>query len=173
MDNNSSEQELAVRSRRGDSKAQMELYDRYFPTIYRTAMRVLRNAEEAEEVAQESFLKFFTCKGDDPSCVEAVIRRIAINGSIDALRRHKIEFLPLTIDHPSSDELHDLHDTKIERLITEIDRLKDPYRTTLTLNLIEGLDYEEIATYLKVTTSTVRSHVSRAKAMIVQKITYR
>lgn len=171
MENQTTEQNLAARARRGDSVAQMELYDRYFAAVFRSARRVVGSNEEAEEVAQESFLKFFSAQGEDPTNVVGTLRRIAINASIDTLRKRKIDFAPLTIDLADlPDEPLDVSGYRVEQILKEIKNLKDPYRTTLKLNVLEGLTYDEIAGYLKVETSTVRSHISRAKQIIAKRL---
>lgn len=152
----------------------MELYDAYFGAVYRSALRVVACPDEAQEVAQDSFLKFFDrlpqyFKGGD-LCVVAILRRIAINGAIDVLRRRKIEFCSLWVDMPGEDESQGECQTSswsVEQLYAAIEQLSDALRTVITLHLIEGLDFAEIAQYLSIDQSTVRSQYTRARQRLI------
>lgn len=158
---------------KGDQGAQMELYRLYSNQLYSTCFRILQNEMEAEEVMHDSFLKVFDNISKYVLIYEKLeysIRRIAINGSIDVLRKRKKIFVDIeTI--PDSTTFHDPPDIEqSERMVREVKNaiksLPDTYRTIITLKLIEELSYEEIAEELNIKEATIRSQFMRGKEKI-------
>src|SRR4030042_4960656 len=92
------QEEIISNCRKGDSKAQFEVYRLYFKAMYNTALRIVSQPAEAEDIMQEAFLSAFskieTVKG--PVSFGAWLKRIVINKSIDALRQRKIRFEGIT-----------------------------------------------------------------------------
>jgi RNA polymerase sigma-70 factor (ECF subfamily) len=171
--------ELISNCRKGDRKAQFEVYRLYFKAMYNVALRIVARPEEAEDIMQEAFLSAFrkieTYKGD--VSFGAWLKRIVINKSIDALRQRRLRFEE--INGRESDEepehVRDFEeDDKIqdERMVTQIkeaiQELPQGYRVVLTLALIEGYDHEEIAQVLSISESTSRSQLVRARKKLIE-----
>src|SRR5262249_1032292 len=87
----SEERRLVAEARSGCSSAFGELYERYRPRIYRTALRILRNPQDAEDAAQRSFQRAFTniarFRGD--SNFSTWLTRVAINEALMLLRQRR------------------------------------------------------------------------------------
>lgn len=141
--------------------------------MYNSAYRILKDSFEAEDIMQEAFLTAFTklhmYKGE--VAFGAWLKRIVINKSLSQLKKNnryndlKMEVLP-------KDEIEDdsISYTSLnpKMVLQTLQGLKDNYRIVLTLNLVEGYDYEEIAQILNYTNENVRTTVSRAKKKLKQ-----
>jgi len=170
-------QELIERCRTGDRLAQREIYRLYYKAMYNTCYRMISNQVEAEDIMQESFLAAFlkinSYKGE--MSFGSWLKKIVINKSIDMLRARKVRFEELnekSIVYEAEDE-PDLsfaeNDTlKVAQIREAIKKLPEGFRIVLTLSLFEGFDHEEIATILKISESTSRSQLARAKKKLIE-----
>ncbi len=155
-----------VRARTGDAAALGWLLERYRTRTVRLAAHVLRAEADAEDVAQEAFVRAFrrlhTLRGDGAS-FGPWLRRIVVRLCLDRLRRGRHEASALTDDDWDALAPADLADT---RLLIEalLDTLSPPLRAALVLREMEGLDYDEIAHVLAVPVGTVRSRLHAARA---------
>ena len=172
--------DLIEKCRKGDRKAQFEVYGLYYKAMYNACLRFVSRPSEAEDIMQEAFLAAFrkidTYKGD--VSFGAWLKRIVINKSIDALRQRKIRFEE-SIEDPNNlaeaaIDFEDADQSQIEngiKLITEaIPELPRGYQVVLSLALIEGYDHEEIAQLLSISASTSRSQLARAKKKLAEAI---
>ncbi len=141
--------------------------------MYNAAHRILKDSFEAEDIMQEAFLTAFT-KLDtykEEVAFGAWLKRIVINKSLTQLKKNnryqevKMDVIPTDeID----DEAIDYKGLNPQNVLDTLQNLKDNYRIVLTLNLIEGFDYEEIAQILNYTNENVRTTISRAKKKLKQ-----
>mgnify|MGYP003623366803 CR=1 FL=1 len=158
--------------KRQDHKAQMQFYNMYYKMVYNSCYRILSQAMEAEDAMQESFLKAFEkidMIGDAPP--EAWLRRIAINTSIDKLKKKKVTVTELDDRMPvTEEEAYDEEEIiwKVEQIKKAISRLPDTHRVILTLHLLEGYDYDEIAQILDIKEGTARGQYARARQKLVE-----
>ena len=170
-------QELIDRCRSGDRLAQRELYRLYYKAMYNTCYRMLSNAVEAEDVMQESFLAAFlkinTYKGE--MSFGSWLKKIVINKTIDVLRTRKIKFEELNEKEPEFIEaeepdlsIPDTESIRIARIKEAVKLLPEGFRIVLSLALFEGYDHEEIAMILKISESTSRSQLTRAKKKLIE-----
>ena len=161
---------LIEKCRNKDAKAQFEIYKLYYKAMYNTCFRIVNSAEEAEDIMQESFLAAFekieTYNGE--VSFGAWLKRIVINRSLDALKKRKMELIPLDqtkqedfVEEMSFDEKN-LED-EIQRIKKAVNKLAEGYRIVLTLYLFEGYDHDEISQILGISGSNSRSQYSRAK----------
>lgn len=163
---------LVEACRRGERKAQAELYRLYAKAMFHAAMRVLNNTAEAEDILQEAFLDAFrkidSFKGE--SSFGAWLKRIVVNKAINQLKKRKVQWTEL--DHeryePQEDEAIDeeAHQGQMARLHEAIQQLPDGFRTVLSLYLLEDYSHKEIAALLGITESTSKSQLNRAKAKL-------
>ena len=141
--------------------------------MYNAAQRILKDSFEAEDVMQESFLVAFTKLGTFKGEVAfgAWLKRIVINRSLTQLKKSnrfnevKLDVIPDLNEQESESDYAML---KANDVKNAINNLKDNYRIALTLNLIEGYDYEEIAEIMKITYQNSRTTISRAKNKLRQ-----
>ncbi len=141
--------------------------------MYNSAYRILKDPFEAEDLMQEAFLTAFTklnsYKGE--VAFGAWLKRIVINKSLTQLKRNnryqevKMEVVPT---NEIEDEAINYAGLNPKMVLQTLQSLKENYRVVLTLNLIEGYDYEEIAQILNYTNENVRTTVSRAKKKLKQ-----
>lgn len=159
----------------GNRLAQMEVYQRYSKAMYNTALRILNDATEAEDVMQEAFLTAFTrlYMLQNKADFGGWLKRIVVNESISAHRK-KIRYINVDERHITEEEdlseedITTIATLKSQEVIAAMQQLKDNYRTILTLHYIEGYDYEEIAEIMDLSYANSRTMLSRAKKKLKQ-----
>jgi RNA polymerase sigma factor (sigma-70 family) len=162
--------ELVLACKKGNRKAQFELYKLYAKAMYNVALRIVNDDDEAEDVLQEAFLDAFTRLESfrAETTFGLWLKQIVINKSINQLRKRKAEFVNLDgVDVP--DEVaQDEEELKyqVNEIKEAVAKLPDGYRVVLTLYLFEGYDHEEISHILKISENTSRSQYMRAKTKL-------
>lgn len=159
------------RAKKGDKKAQMELYTAYSAAMFNTGLRILNDRMEAEDAMHDAFLKAFTKLNDISGQVSfgAWLKRIVINTCLDKLKKQKPDLFndgEQIVDDPEDKVDLGEMDLEVRRVRTAIDSLPAGYRNIVNLHLIEGFDHEEIAQILGISSSTSRSQYSRAKQVL-------
>lgn len=168
-------QDLINGCKDGDQKAQFQIYKLYYKAMYNTSLRIVNNSMEAEDIMQESFLSAFEKIDTYSGTVSfgAWLKRIVINRSLDTLGKRKAIFedieahIGIKDDSPDDLTRHEDNDIRVEEIKEAIERLPDGYRIILSLYLLEGYDHDEIAEILKISGSTSRSQLSRAKQKLI------
>lgn len=167
--------QLINRCKKKDSTAQMEVYKNYYKAMYNVAHRILRDAFEAEDIMQEAFLTAFTkldsFKGE--VTFGAWLKAIVVNKSLTQLKKNKRYNevkLEIVRDEDTEETPLNYSNLKANNILDSLNKLKDNYRIILTLHLIEGYDYEEIAQILTYTNENVRTTIFRAKKKLKQVI---
>jgi RNA polymerase sigma-70 factor (ECF subfamily) len=173
---NPDDSQLIALSVRGDRSAFGELVRRYQDRLYHTAYRLIGNAEDAQDVVQDSFLNAYQSlhqfKGD--ARFFTWLYRIAVNAAISMKRKHRAM---LSADLPGGQPLAEPHDESDghqpgatleraedeRRLQVALAELSAEHRAVLVLKEIEGQKYEMIADVLGVPIGTVRSRLHRAR----------
>ena len=155
------------RAKKGRQESLMRLYDLCCDTVFNASYRIVLNAQDAEEITQDAFLKAFanldSFNGSERDFV-AFVKTIAINKSIDLFRKHSREPFYEEIDYKTSDiedDNDDFEDFPIEKIKEALNNLPDGYRLTITLRLIDGMEFSEIAKQMGIKESTVRSQYVR------------
>jgi RNA polymerase sigma-70 factor, ECF subfamily len=157
----------------GDTRAYAQLVDRYKDLVYTLALRMLKHKEEAEEVAQDTFIKVFKSldkfKGD--SKFSTWIYRVAYNTCLDNIKRNKKHLNNVTIDEFTFNKL-DTIDNALDNIISEekstlikncINKLPEDSSALLTLFYFEELSLEEISKIINVEANTVKVKLFRAR----------
>lgn len=170
----SNEQEIVRRSIKGDRQAQQMLYGRYAKAMYHTALRILRQKEEAEDVLQESFIKVFKHLKTfrEEASLSSWIKRIVINECFSSKRKKKIQLEELTeiAMHPDDNDDPLVTQRTVAQLHNAILNLPDGSRKILSLYLFEGLRHAEIAKILDISESTSKTQYMRAKRLLKTQI---
>ena len=160
--------------KKGDQKAQFEIYQLYYLAMYNTSLRIVRDPDDAEDVMQESFLKAFaklkTYRGE--VSFGAWLKRIVINKALDFLRLKKER---LSLDEVG--EIEEIPDDppetmevayQAEIIKRAIYSLPEGYRIVLSLILLEGYDHEEVSEILNISNATSRTQYHRAKKKLAE-----
>lgn len=170
LDYASTHQEIVEKCKRGNRRAQFELYRLYSKAMYNVCLRMLRHEHDAEDLLQNSFVDVFTKLHTFKyqSSVGAWIKRIVVNNCINHLKRNRLKLEELEDRFVADDPAPDAKASKepklsIERIRQGVRKLPEGYRVVFTLYAIEGYDHKEIAEILDVSEATSKSQYSRAK----------
>ncbi|NND52545.1 MAG: RNA polymerase sigma factor [Flavobacteriaceae bacterium] len=172
-------EQLIEQCKSGNQLAQLEIYNRYYKAMYNTAVRIVKDNFEAEDIMQEAFLTAFTKLDTLQESVTfgAWLKRIVINNSIYHYNKNsKYNDVPLDDvlykieDGQGVSEDYEFTNIKARQVLDSMKLLKDNYRISLTLHLIEGYDYEEISKIMNISYANCRTMISRAKDKLRQKL---
>lgn len=174
---------LVRRVQRGDKGAFDALVLKYQHKVVKLVMRYTRTPAEAEDIAQEAFIKAYRAlpgfRGD--SAFYTWLYRIAINTAKNAVASRDRSPIEYSLDRHDAEESYELQgrmkDTATPEALamTEeiratvnaaIDSLPEELRTAIVLRELEGLSYEEIAATMDCPVGTVRSRIFRAREAI-------
>ncbi len=175
-----SDEALITEAKEGNLAAFSELVDRYKKPIFHLALRMLRNREEAEDSAQETFLRAFRSIDtfEEGRRFSPWLYQIASNLCRDVLRKRSIRGFTQSLDAPIDDdgELYPQYarDEKgpdelavegelREAVLDAVDRLPDKYRVVIVLRHLQDLSYQEIADVLDIPIGTVKTRLFRAR----------
>jgi RNA polymerase sigma-70 factor (ECF subfamily) len=177
---------LVERTQQGDKSAFDVLVSRYQHKVIKLVMRYIRDQSEAQDVAQEAFVKAYRAlpgfRGD--SAFYTWMYRIAINTAknyLVAARRRPLDY-DLDLQNPEQYELHGrlkdistpegvmLSEEIRETVNLAIEALPEDLRTAIMLRELEGMSYEEIATSMDCPVGTVRSRIFRAREAIDKRL---
>jgi len=174
---------LVRRARQGDLGAYDELVRRYQERIYATVYHMTSNHEDANDLAQEAFIKAFhalkSFKGG--SSFYTWVYRIAVNKAINFLKQRKNR-IQLSLDDLDVNAEHDpdlvalisdktpRRETGLaelqEKLNAAMQKLSEPHRLVVTLHDVQGLSHEEIAQIMECNIGTVRSRLFYARQQL-------
>ena len=158
--------------KKGDVRAQYQLYSLYSKAMYNICYRITNRQEEAEDMLQESFSYAFSRLGSFryESSFGAWLKRIVVNTCINHLKKRKVDlvYTEQQNDPLPDDDLVDYEEIKfkVDNVMKAIEKLPEGYRIVFSLYLLEGYDHKEIAEILGVSESTSKSQFLRAKQKI-------
>ncbi len=174
---------LVEASRNGEMAAYDELVRRYQERIYATIYHMTSNHEDANDLAQETFVKAYQAlksfKGD--SSFYTWIYRIAVNKTINFLKQRKnrahLSLNDLDFNAERDPDLvalisdktprRDIHLAELqEKLNAAMQKLSEPHRLVVTLHDVQGLSHEEIGKIMDCNTGTVRSRLFYARQQL-------
>ena len=165
--------ELLIRCQKKDKWAQMEVYQRYHKAMYHTALRIVQNPVDAEDVMHEGFLTAFEkikqYKGENK--FGGWLKQITLRKALNHLQmKDKNRWVPL--EEEKVEEPYDwnekLEENQSNALEQALNQLKSRYRTALVLMYLEGYDYDELSEILNMSYGSCRTLISRAKTQLKQ-----
>ncbi|MEM7185910.1 MAG: RNA polymerase sigma factor [Bacteroidota bacterium] len=168
-------QRLIGKVRKGNRKAQHELYELFAPKMLSVCRQYLKKDELAEEVMLNGFLKVFTRLETykNEGSFEGWIRRIMVNESISQLRKEK----KLLFDEErevenSADRVAYIEtELEVEEIQRLIDTLPDGYKTVFVLYAVEGYKHSEISELLQISESTSKTQLFKARKILQKLVT--
>lgn len=169
------EETLIRACQRGDAAAQREVYTRFSRRMLGVCTRYLKDPMEAEDVMISGFVRLFEKieQFQFAGSFEGWIRRIMVNEALQQIRRsHHLQletnveevYHDAAVWHLDSDEL------EVADLLALVNQLPDGYRTVFNLYAIEGYSHKEIAEQLSISESTSKSQLSRARALLQERL---
>lgn len=176
------DEQLMVQVQAGDLTAFEVLVDRYKGVVYRLALSIVRRREDAEEAAQDAFLKLFRRRDlyDAGRPLEPWLLRIAGNTCRDLLRRRRTAQLPILHDQdgellsqiagPGGDGPSSGTGAMRHAVRQVLDDLSDRHRLPLELKYLHGLTNQQIAESLGISISNVKVRVARAKEVLQSRL---
>lgn len=178
---------LVKRVQRGDKGAFDLLVRKYQHKVVKLVLRYVRNPAEAEDIAQEAFIKAYRAlpqfRGD--SAFYTWMYRIAINTAKNSLASRDRSPIAYDLDLTDPEETHSVQtklqdpDTPEGMALTEeirgivnsaIEGLPEELKTAIVLRELDGLSYEEIAAAMECPVGTVRSRIFRAREAIDKRL---
>ncbi|MEJ0040609.1 MAG: RNA polymerase sigma factor RpoE [Gammaproteobacteria bacterium] len=178
---------LVRRVQRGDKGAFDALVLKYQHKVVKLVMRYVRNPAEAEDIAQEAFIKAYRAlpqfRGD--SAFYTWLYRIAINTAKNAVVSRDRSPIDFDLDLQNTDESYEMQGRLADKETPEaltltdeirtivnqaIEALPEDLRMAIVLREIEGLSYEEIAESMDCPVGTVRSRIFRAREAIDRRL---
>jgi len=180
------DEDLVLRVQRGDRSAFDFLVIKYQHKIIQLVNRYVKDPSEAQDVAQEAFIKAYRALGNfrGDSAFYTWLYRIAINTAknylvsrsrrssdyqVDVQDAEAIENAPQLQGMETPERLL-LNQEIIDTIKTAIDKLPEEMRTAIMLREFEGMSYEEIAEAMDCPVGTVRSRIFRAREAIDNKL---
>ena len=181
------DRKLVADAKKGDPKAFETLEGKYRKSVYYMLLKMVKNADDAEDLTQEAFAKAFVSihKFDSKYAFSTWLFRIATNNCIDFIRKKRVS--TVSIDQPmegddGSTMRFDVRDYDLDPnqtmlkkqrkqyLAKAIDRLPEKYRTLVDLRYFKELSYEEVANELQIPLGTVKAQLFRARELLSQEL---
>lgn len=173
------EELLASIVRNGDKQAYSVLVQRYLSKIWRLAMSILHNEQEAEDAVQDVFLTLWQSlekwDPDGEAKFSTWIYRVSFNKCIDIKRKRKPTTDTDDIDIPSSEKTayqNILQNELSQKLSNLLEELPEMQRMALLLYYYEELSITEISDRLEKSEQSVRSLLKRGRATLKEKMRY-
>jgi len=165
--------DLIAMCKRGNPAAYTELYNLHATAVYSSILRLVEHTAEAEDILQESFVAAFEGINGlkNTGGFRSWVKRIAINKSIDLIRKRKLRFVELDPGwvFEEDDDLIDEAEFRftVDAITEAVACLPDGYRTIFNLYVMENIPHGEIAQMLGMENATVRSQYHRARQRIL------
>ena len=167
--------------KQGNQLAFNHIVEKYQPSIYNLCYRMLKNAAEAEDAAQEVFTRayFKLDSYNDRDKFSTWLFAIASHYCIDILRKRRFQVIPwddLASWHRCSSQETSLPETVLieaeasEEIQALLNQLPSEYRKAVILKYWQAMSYQEIAEILKTTVGAVKSKLFRARRMLATSV---
>ena len=177
------DKELITRVLAGDEASYGTLVTRYRDYVYTIAVRIVGNDEDAEDVAQEAFVRAYRAlprfRGD--SKFSSWLYRIATNRALTHLKKRRRRAVTVDIEsgpHVEAGVVDDaggqemspelmVRDDEFRRAVrAAVQELPEQYRVVVTLFYLEERSYREVAATLGIPMGTLKTHLHRARALL-------
>ncbi len=158
----------------GNRRMQKQLYDQFSSKMYAVCLRYMGNADDAQDVLQEGFIKIYKnlerFRGD--GSFEGWVRRIFVNTAIEQIRKKKIDVSITekeeeTIEFKTISAIDKINEKDLLKIVQE---LSPGYRTVFNLYIVEGFGHKEIEEMMGISEGTSKSQLARARMILQEKL---
>jgi len=171
---------LIRRWQRGDSQAFELLFLKYEGLVFRSAVLMTGNRQQAEDVLQDVFTSVWDARGSyNPKKAKFItwLHRITVNRCIDNHRRQKLrqpcpesDAFEMVADSDDLPEEEVINKLECQRLLQAVSRLDDRHRPALVLRYFHDLPYRDIAEILDIPLGTVKPRIHNALGLLRQEL---
>lgn len=179
--------ELVQRAKQNDPKAFEKLLKKYRKSVYYMLLKMVNNADDADDLTQEAFAKAFNSlpKFDSKYAFSTWLFRIATNNCIDFIRKKRIQTVSIDTSYENDegdsiafdikDDNLDPNDIMLKKQRKEylkkaVESLPAKYKRLVELRYFQELSYEEVATELELPLGTVKAQLFRARELLHQEL---
>jgi len=169
------DKDILIRAKKGDLDAFEYILSFYEKAIYNYCLRILKNSSNAKDVTQETFIKVYTHRKliDPEKNIKTWIFTIATNTTYDFLRGKKRKN-EISLDEEnetiSSFEAYYPQEGLVSDVDRALEQINQEYKKVLLLFYQQGFQYQEIAEILNMPINTVKTHISRGKEQLKDKL---
>jgi RNA polymerase sigma-70 factor (ECF subfamily) len=163
---------LIQHCKKGDRKAQEQLYRKYASILFGLCLKYSRNKTEAEDNLHDSFLTIFE-KIDQfkfKGSFEGWIKRITVNTVLQKYRKDQYLKLVTENTEEESEVDYEFADIQLSTLLQYVQELPTKYRLTFNLYVLDGYTHKEISEMLGTSQGTSKSNLSRARMILRERI---
>lgn len=165
-------EELVDKCKKGERKAQEQLYRKFSHTLFGICLKYSRNKTEAQDSLHDSFMVIFEKIGQFKSkgSFEGWMKRITINTVLQKYRKE--EYLKVVSENIEKEEEIESVYTNIglQTLLKYIQELPNKYRLTFNLYVLDGYSHKEISDLLGTSPGTSKSNLARARIILRERI---
>jgi len=173
------EGELVRACQRGEHDAFRTLFETYKNRVYSVALRFAGDEATAMDIAQDTFVKLFSCINDfrGESSFDTWVYRMVVNSCLDRKRRER-RWMPMADEflatlRAEGDALAEMLRLELSRRVrAAVDRLSPDLKMVIVLRYTEGLAYNQIAEVLGCSAGTIASRLSRAHKALEQRLAH-
>ncbi len=165
-------EELIDKCKKGDRKAQEQLYRKYSHILFGICLKYARTKMEAEDNLHDSFITIFEKinQYESKGSFEGWIKRITVNTILQKFRKE--EFLNVVSENTEEPQEIEYPHEQIDlyTLLNYIQDLPNKYRVTFNLYVLDGYSHKEIGELLGTSAGTSKSNLARARNILKEKI---
>jgi len=165
------DRELVARCRAGDSEAIRALIERYQNDVFAICYRLLRHRHDAEDVAQDSFVRVFRSlhRWDPSRALKPWILTIAVNRCRTALAKRSRRPTPMEfVEDVAVVDVPEVSSELAVAIAEALEELREDYREVFILFHETGRPYEEIAELLERPVGTIKTWLHRARSQMLE-----
>ena len=165
-------EKLIQNCKRGDRKAQEQLYRQYSRILFGICLKYSRNKTEAEDNLHDSFMTIYNKIGQYKykGSFEGWMKRITVNTVLQKYRKE--EYLNVVSENMEEEVEEDTGfiDIDLHTLLGYIQELPNKYRLTFNMYVLDGYSHKEISEQLGTSAGTSKSNLARARSILKEKI---
>ncbi|MDU8884604.1 RNA polymerase sigma factor [Yeosuana sp. MJ-SS3] len=166
-------EQLIVKCKKNDTKAQGELYKLYKSKLFTLCLKYSRSHAEAQDNLQDAFVTIFKkiSQFKNKGSFEGWIKRITINTALQCYRTKGVfSIVNEDILDETDWEVEDTDEISMDYLLQIIQELPDRYRLVFNLYVLDDYSHKEIANMLEISQGTSKSNLARAREILKKKI---